>query len=122
MTQPAPTAAPVGAGCPVCGGTCTRVPDVTHRADYPFLPGGIVTKNDETVTATGRLFDADGILRYRAGQEVPKAELKTLQERPQVTADQRPVDLEKAEPAAEDKTITTSSTKRGAGRETRRKK
>lgn len=104
------------AACPVCGGSCKSFPDIEYSADYPFLPGGTVAKsNEDTVTATGRLFDADGVLRYRAGQQVPKSELKDLTERPSASA------TAQTEPAEADtpQTAAKKSAKRKPARETR---
>jgi hypothetical protein len=87
-----------GAACPVCGGSCLSFPDIEHRADYPFLPGGTVAKTEDTVTAETRLFDGGGVLRYAAGAQVPKSEVKNLRADPtRLEQDARSVEVETAD-------------------------
>lgn len=103
-----------GAACPVCGGSCKSFPDIEYPASYPFLPGGTVAKQEDTVKADARLFDEDGVLRYIAGDNVPKSELKSLSpEKAFQGADQRQVEDEQANEAAE------ASQKRAPARESR---
>lgn len=70
--------------------------------------------SEDTVTATGRLFDSDGVLRYRAGQQVPKEELKHLTERPSPGPDLRPVEQENREAPADEPTAPVEETPRKA--------
>ena len=98
--QPAP-ASSTGAGCPICGGSCSAFPDVPHRADYPFLPGGEPIMAEKT--ADQRLYDANGVLVAGPGAPVPNG-----------------VELfdEAGKPVGDAKTSSTS-TKRAPVRETR---
>lgn len=60
-----------GVACPVCGGGCVGFPDVVHRADYPFLPGGVEAPMSDK-TSDERLFDSNGQLAVPEGGVVPE--------------------------------------------------
>jgi len=67
--------------CPVCGGfDCTGMPDVEHRSDYPFLPGGFDPMADKDyIIAPYKLIDHErGVIAYGTGERVPIAEAERL--------------------------------------------
>jgi hypothetical protein len=65
-----------GAGlCPVCGGGCKAFPDVEHRSDYPFLPGGRDPVDSRYVIAPHRVVDHElERVMSGTGERVPIAD------------------------------------------------